>query len=723
MALVTGQPIPEHLPYTQLTVASPIPDWLGVVEVTPPDAAVYTLPLILADNPILYGAFLYVKNTSVFVTTLTATAPNTINGVSSTTVNAGELAILVCSSSGTWSRLSIPDNTMDVVAFGARGDGVTDDTVAIQAALNAAKLAGGQVKVPAGTFMISTLSLNSANSITISGVGKRSVIKRIAGTAPGVSNMVAFAGCDSIVVTGIDFQNISNGLNAGSLYYDNCILFNNCTNCTATGCFLSLGLQGGFILANCVGCTLSENTVYAQGEDPANPTNANRANSSMGIIDNSNKCRIINNMIRTAPNGILLQCIQTGSIITNCIVTGNSVSECSAYGIILYDNNLNVGGAGYMRNNIVSNNNVRTIYGSKINSVDGLKDYGAGIYLQGAEYTTCTGNNIMDTNIQTNGTLLTPAAIGLANMNSSTVTGNVITDPVWYGIMVANPQEFGPTDSPLTITGNTVLASATTTACINLVSASRMVINSNTLTGSASVATPYGIRTQMSSVACAYLSIVGNIINSVLGFVNAGVQLQDATDVTVSDNTLISGVTSQGTAISITSGTSRVNVLNNSIRAFQRGIRITTTGGLTDVIGNYVNGCPSCYLFDGPAAYEASNAGLPSSGTELFQGAGAPIRTDTVSANNLNARGGKYVSVDGTSGVTINALINGIAGQQLTIYNSAPGAGNVTLTYSATTLQLAGSANLVLTPRSTVTLVSTGSVAPILWQEIGRKMA
>jgi polygalacturonase len=47
------------------------------------------------------------------------------------------------------------DNAFNVMAYGAKGDGITDDTAAIQAALDAAGAAGGgQVYVPVGAFVV-----------------------------------------------------------------------------------------------------------------------------------------------------------------------------------------------------------------------------------------------------------------------------------------------------------------------------------------------------------------------------------------------------------------------------------------------------------------------------------------------------------------------------------------------------------------------------------------
>lgn len=50
-----------------------------------------------------------------------------------------------------------PNNTVSVLDFGAVGDGVTDDTVAIQAAINAVSTAGGgTVRIPAGSYKLSS---------------------------------------------------------------------------------------------------------------------------------------------------------------------------------------------------------------------------------------------------------------------------------------------------------------------------------------------------------------------------------------------------------------------------------------------------------------------------------------------------------------------------------------------------------------------------------------
>lgn len=117
----------------------------------------------------------------------------------------------------------------------------------------------------------------------------------------------------------------------------------------------------------------------------------------------------------------------------------------------------------------------------------------------------------------------------------------------------------------------------------------------------------------------------------------------------------------------------------------------------------------------------SGNTGI--SANEILSGDWAPVRTGTVVSQALDVSAAISVNVVGTGGVTIAALTSGQPGQIVTINNTAPGAGNVTLVNSATTLQLAGSTDLTLTPKSSVTLMMMNSVAPVLWREISRAIA
>ncbi len=88
----------------------------------------------------------------------------------------------------------------DVTAYGATGNGVTDDSAAIQAALTAAAAiaAGGLVYIPAGTYVVGTALTCSNRFVTIQGAGKDST--KLSYTGNGVAltlGTTAGAGADS----------------------------------------------------------------------------------------------------------------------------------------------------------------------------------------------------------------------------------------------------------------------------------------------------------------------------------------------------------------------------------------------------------------------------------------------------------------------------------------------------------------------------------------------
>lgn len=65
-----------------------------------------------------------------------------------------------------------------VKKYGAKGDGLTDDTVAIQNAINSAQTkGGGTVYFPQGTYLISATLTVTADNIQLQGVGWSSIIK------------------------------------------------------------------------------------------------------------------------------------------------------------------------------------------------------------------------------------------------------------------------------------------------------------------------------------------------------------------------------------------------------------------------------------------------------------------------------------------------------------------------------------------------------------------
>ncbi|HEX5343138.1 MAG TPA: glycosyl hydrolase family 28-related protein, partial [Duganella sp.] len=97
---------------------------------------------------------------------------------------------------------SLPDDAGAVVVRGARGDGVADDTAAIQSAINSAanKGAGGVVFLPSGRYRISR-SILIPIAVRVYGVGKTRPVLVLGANTPGfqkgVATMVIFTGTDT----------------------------------------------------------------------------------------------------------------------------------------------------------------------------------------------------------------------------------------------------------------------------------------------------------------------------------------------------------------------------------------------------------------------------------------------------------------------------------------------------------------------------------------------
>lgn len=87
------------------------------------------------------------------------------------------------------ARLS--DIVTNVKEYGAKGDGVTDDTAAIQNAIND-MVAGSSLYFPKGTYVYSGLSNIAKSDITISGAGSNKTILKYTGTTIAL-NLDAFA--------------------------------------------------------------------------------------------------------------------------------------------------------------------------------------------------------------------------------------------------------------------------------------------------------------------------------------------------------------------------------------------------------------------------------------------------------------------------------------------------------------------------------------------------
>jgi len=124
-------------------------------------------------------------------------------------------------------KTTIAEVPINVIDFGATGDGVTDDTAAIQAAIDAATNGGG-VAFPRGTYMVTGLKIKK-NGTALNGLSRGGTrIMRLSGTQPlidvsGKGTMaghIKYCSINQIMISGNNMP----GVLVRSYYADNIIL-------------------------------------------------------------------------------------------------------------------------------------------------------------------------------------------------------------------------------------------------------------------------------------------------------------------------------------------------------------------------------------------------------------------------------------------------------------------------------------------------------------------
>ena len=129
-------------------------------------------------------------------------------------INATKLNFLQAGASGV--ARTVDSKLKDVVSvkdFGAVGDGVTDDTTFIQAAIDSLPATGGTVFIPAGTYLVGILDMpNSPKVVNLIGAGMFSTFLQMATAAGPVIRKVQTVGN----ISGALFSDFSVKANASS---------------------------------------------------------------------------------------------------------------------------------------------------------------------------------------------------------------------------------------------------------------------------------------------------------------------------------------------------------------------------------------------------------------------------------------------------------------------------------------------------------------------------
>lgn len=328
-------------------------------------------------------------------------------------------------------------NMVDPRRYGAPTDSTVDATTFIQAAINT----GRDINLNGQTYLVSQI-LPRSNTNIVNGRFK--------------FTDSTIAGIYINGKTNVTLQNISIACRSGRTSVG--ILINNSLNITVDKVTVSGHGTSGIRATGSINVKLSDNRFFQAatddrfGSSAAADVDVQGTNTGFYIglgYHRSGGAYAIH--IRTNSNG---DHNDGHRIIANDIYGYNS------YGIMLYRNAQTLSDVPLqsVEHCTIAFNSVRKISGARPSDyeVPGTLIFGAGIYIQGAEYTSVTGNQIDSTCINTNNELLAPGGIGFANVGNGTASENIITHSFKHGIFLNNTLKYGDTTGKMLIQANEI---------------------------------------------------------------------------------------------------------------------------------------------------------------------------------------------------------------------------------------------------------------------------
>lgn len=278
--------------------------------------------------------------------------------------------------------------TVSVKDFGAVGDGVANDTTAIQAALNSG---AGAVYFPSSTYKITNF-LTVPNNVMVYGDGWATLISQVT-----QDKNVFVAGNDN------SFFNIRAKVVDGSnATFNTCIYAESVNNLTVDSCFLELADFGavGVQIRNVQNSRVTNNRIYGGKWDGTTAGNAASAADILLYSSGTSERHIIegNHCLSNNSQGMYVDALgKDGDIViaNNICVTLNPAT-CTPTGTWAL-----AASGGVRRHGMLVGYNDSTVYGSRC-VVDGnicRNTRWTGIYVPQAVYTSIiVSNNICDLN-------------------------------------------------------------------------------------------------------------------------------------------------------------------------------------------------------------------------------------------------------------------------------------------------------------------------------------
>jgi parallel beta-helix repeat protein len=494
---------------------------------------------------------------------------------------------------------------VSVTSFGARGDGVSDDTAAFQKALNT----GSDVLVPATLqhYRVSLTLGTTRQGQRIFGQGERSHIVQLGVNANATVLAVVH---EDVTVANLRLTPNAQSSNLGEGWG---VAISATRGCTVERCRFDGMRRGGVLVNDSSECVVRDSLFRAsivradwRARQAEMGYDVLMAGTSSRNVVSGNQC------LSGCGTGIGCQTVTEGKSQFANVVRGNIVRGHPCYGIMAYTS----GTKGIVAGIIIAGNLIEEISGA-VATEAGTAFYGAGIYVQTANDFLIEGNHIRATNtdrrVARSGNDV-PAAIAVSGCGNGVIGNNVIRDCL-DGIASIQTTRPIPEGEGTVITGNVVID------CdrfgINLSDCAAATVSNNRLTGRGPKTT-HGVYITRTSPGAALRDFIidSNVIRGFYAGIGVeGVAIQRAS---VIGNTVLD---SAGYAISSTAATTIVS--SNIVRgAF--GISLGKTAQNGWCTGNVVETSNLALIDDSGGQVTVADNILPTAPGKVSTGLALP---------------------------------------------------------------------------------------------------
>lgn len=395
---------------------------------------------------------------------------------------------------------------VSVKDFGATGDGTTDDTSAIQAALDSG---AGSVIFPDGTYLISAAIKPSSNQQVV-GTG---------GSITMVNNTFA-AGVYIDTKSNVQISNLQIIGASGGNSFDQAILINGSTNVTVDNCLIQdIGLEA-----------VAPNEWGHGIEITGASTNVKIVDNTIKNIKGYGNLRGDGITVRSSSNTLIQgNTIDTTrrmqiAVIDNAIdvkIISNHLLNGYLAGIDIEPNSVNTTGEITIQGNTIRN------FGSKPGATTGSQYYGINLQSNDFDNISIVGNIISAENVQADSCIH-----GQNGAKFATITGNVL----WCNGYADGMILFAGNGFKNLVIANNIIREFVSYGIYGDKNGT-VVIESNILESSQATALN-GIRLTTNAVETTYATITGNNIKVNSATVAAGIFLQALNGLVVEDNTV-----------------------------------------------------------------------------------------------------------------------------------------------------------------------------------------